>query len=180
MESRCWVAHGYFYPRSPCGERHRAGVGGVMAVQISIHALLAESDGWSRWPNLTLSAISIHALLAESDVHRCADVVCAAISIHALLAESDLIRGFVAAQFIISIHALLAESDHLLRQGARRVRGFLSTLSLRRATFDTVLSIAGEKFLSTLSLRRATTGPAKSPSTAPTFLSTLSLRRATT
>ena len=55
---------------------------------------------------------------------------------------------------------------------------FLSTLSLRRATFDTVQIVVVIVFLSTLSLRRATidrniaNGERK-------FLSTLSLRRAT-
>ena len=55
-----------FYPRSPCGERpvhHRRR---VLRYDISIHALLAESDA----PKLRLRVpflISIHALLAESD-----------------------------------------------------------------------------------------------------------------
>ena len=34
----------YFYPRSPCGERRRNTHGYHWSVQISIHALLAESD----------------------------------------------------------------------------------------------------------------------------------------
>ena len=34
----------HFYPRSPCGERHCDTVGGLNALPISIHALLAESD----------------------------------------------------------------------------------------------------------------------------------------
>ena len=33
-----------FYPRSPCGERHCSGFAYVMLLSISIHALLAESD----------------------------------------------------------------------------------------------------------------------------------------
>ena len=47
QSSRCrWfeVVH-YFYPRSPCGERQRLGLLGWLRVLISIHALLAESDG---------------------------------------------------------------------------------------------------------------------------------------
>ena len=58
-----------------------------------------------------------------------------AISIHALLAESDQrspgIAGFVV---VISIHALLAESDYTQRKHTSVHSGFLSTLSLRRAT----------------------------------------------
>ena len=56
------------------------------------------------------------------------------ISIHALLAESDyLVRG-QRPSWGISIHALLAESDppRVIREPT--ATGFLSTLSLRRAT----------------------------------------------
>ena len=78
-----------FYPRSPCGERL---VGDVWAC---------------RWPD-----ISIHALLAESDVHVYELVWGVSISIHALLAESDMnwLRT-AGVEDDISIHALLAESD---------------------------------------------------------------------
>ena len=61
--ARIWS---YFYPRSPCGERHGAPRRAHVAAEISIHALLAESDP----PGLLHSlggVISIHALLAESD-----------------------------------------------------------------------------------------------------------------
>ena len=58
------------------------------------------------------------------------------ISIHALLAESDHLESVppVRSQ-IISIHALLAESDVLFLRGQFRLPIFLSTLSLRRATY---------------------------------------------
>ena len=78
---------------------------------ISIHALLAESDG-VHYDNYNLHCvISIHALLAESDHLYASSGVDFAISIHALLAESD--RLFVLGLLLsyISIHALLAESD---------------------------------------------------------------------
>ena len=101
---------------------------------ISIHALLAESDGfglawlasgayfyprspcgerrWLRCWQLAARDISIHALLAESDLintyHR---IFGGGISIHALLAESDALSLPSRAVWIISIHALLAESD---------------------------------------------------------------------
>ena len=78
--------------------------------------------------------ISIHALLAESDNRQLDAGVKARISIHALLAESDSIHNTIADQLFkflstlslrratskgynqkslseISIHALLAESD---------------------------------------------------------------------
>ena len=111
--------------------------------------------------------------------------------------------GFCEGVFLlrISIHALLAESD----PGKNLVNGicliFLSTLSLRRATFNSrilfrllIISIhallaesdcitttticIASKFLSTLSLRRATQHFNNLP-TKYVFLSTLSLRRAT-
>ena len=124
---------GYFYPRSPCGERRRKGPRRRVLSGISIHALLAESDslgllGWLR------VFISIHALLAESDemisIERCSFEI----SIHALLAESDADRYEMGIIRQISIHALLAESDRMFASLFCGVFLFLSTLSLRRAT----------------------------------------------
>ena len=79
--------------------------------------------------------ISIHALLAESDLPPHQQKRSNRISIHALLAESDLSNTVLfESPICISIHALLAESDGIglvfLWWGVR----FLSTLSLRRAT----------------------------------------------
>ena len=102
----------------------------------------------------------------------------------------------------ISIHALLAESDANTQQEKNNGHEFLSTLSLRRATFTFLLPLVLILlFLSTLSLRRATinlTNQTNLPNISihallaesdiaimdniifvPGFLSTLSLRRAT-
>ena len=103
-------------------------------IKISIHALLAESDGLGIGLYL-VTEISIHALLAESDrmepssmcmrrkflstlslrratVPQQENGQAATISIHALLAESDGKVRVVEPGFEnISIHALLAESD---------------------------------------------------------------------
>ena len=57
----------YFYPRSPCGERPIKQKITVLAIAISIHALLAESDNSPALLSNNQN-ISIHALLAESDV----------------------------------------------------------------------------------------------------------------
>ena len=101
------------------------------------------------------------------------------ISIHALLAESDpgkissLLPGF--ANFYPR-----SPCGERLRQVDRVsiTRRFLSTLSLRRATWVLrkvpILGI----FLSTLSLRRATSS-SRGLAAKKSFLSTLSLRRAT-
>ena len=150
---------------------------------ISIHALLAESDSDQGASNQTAQQISIHALLAESDVTQSiASLDDIMISIHALLAESDEVpRGCCVTIAVISIHALLAESDPpapltlppsanfyprspcgerpVAGSCRNGVIGFLSTLSLRRATgrAETAkTSNADTIFLSTLSLRRAT------------------------
>ena len=79
--------------------------------------------------------ISIHALLAESDGVCVLNCIQANISIHALLAESDGFEGRQQLVGDISIHALLAESDVTLAGlWVLSTRIFLSTLSLRRAT----------------------------------------------
>ena len=103
---------GDFYPRSPCGERLHFATLKFVNPYISIHALLAESD------------------ITDIDFR-----IIAKISIHALLAESDL--SFIIYSITdncISIHALLAESDQQDKHHPHHERGFLSTLSLRRAT----------------------------------------------
>ena len=56
-----------FYPRSPCGERPTKSDPGASNQPISIHALLAESDGVTILGVQHRTGISIHALLAESD-----------------------------------------------------------------------------------------------------------------
>ena len=102
--------------------------------EISIHALLAESDYAGALKRPDFGVISIHALLAESDAggslyprfhrhfyprspcgerqppgwHSSSWII---ISIHALLAESDSFALFFRFRRGISIHALLAESD---------------------------------------------------------------------
>ena len=146
----------HFYPRSPCGERpHPIGVL-ITVIEISIHALLAESDNVC--PHIRrFCAISIHALLAESDPPEtdgsgdlgyfyprspCGERPIA-------LPARRLLRHFyprspcgerlwppfhAGQRARISIHALLAESDWPLRFGRWPTRPFLSTLSLRRAT----------------------------------------------
>ena len=56
-----------FYPRSPCGERPWQRGSRVTYIEISIHALLAESDAIRLAVLSYYQDISIHALLAESD-----------------------------------------------------------------------------------------------------------------
>ena len=104
--------------------------------EISIHALLAESDRSLLLP-VRGSRISIHALLAESD-HTAPK---SRWSTGSFLSTLSLRRATVSIShqprgtFVISIHALLAESDKLVFKCGVALLVFLSTLSLRRATF---------------------------------------------
>ena len=160
----------------------------MQRVDISIHALLAESDSVARGQVQQTAYISIHALLAESDRQNPGEHYVAfrflstlslrratgtmgvpqpreAISIHALLAESDVrARAAEGQRPEISIHALLAESD----TPAGKVRPWASHISIHAllAESDVLPSYYTSRdyiFLSTLSLRRATGNPARRP-----------------
>ena len=126
-------------------------------IQISIHALLAESDKWFYrvrffFPRF-LSTLSLRRATVHYDNYNLHCVI----SIHALLAESDSSGMSFSVTRYISIHALLAESDMLGGFWVLLTQIFLSTLSLRRATVKNARSgLNILKFLSTLSLRRAT------------------------
>ena len=102
----------YFYPRSPCGERRIRAYQRHFPPDISIHALLAESDdvACGYWHKL-------HHFYPRSPC-----------------GERHWIKSSGAAVFPISIHALLAESDSASAQTRLVSISFLSTLSLRRAT----------------------------------------------
>ena len=125
----------YFYPRSPCGERHPAAVPRRPDADISIHALLAESDPTMQRA-LGVFSISIHALLAESDTIFAVRPYDAPIFLSTLSLRRATPRGcpassrrryfyprspcgerqgnvhYMGVYEQISIHALLAESDH--------------------------------------------------------------------
>ena len=129
-----------------------------METQISIHALLAESDHAADMSVRRETRISIHALLAESDPGKVKVVEPGLAFLSTLsLRRATRQRRQLPSQNRISIHALLAESDrHSCVLRPSRV-GFLSTLSLRRATYCCCSCTAhNRRFLSTLSLRRAT------------------------
>ena len=125
-----------FYPRSPCGERPNNLHISEKWARISIHALLAESDGdgfvYCDTDSVFLSTLSLRRATTSNVVIRESTYI----SIHALLAESD--RGWC---FISAFP-----------------QTFLSTLSLRRATSSCTSRERATLFLSTLSLRRATGG----------------------
>ena len=151
------TAMAHFYPRSPCGERQTLIWDVIAEITISIHALLAESDG-NTHGNTSFIQIFLSTLsLRRATPHSRDNSMGGNISIHALLAESDL------TEFCLTLegHNFYPRSPC----GERRfypfetliILAFLSTLSLRRATGSWLDSrFCKSQFLSTLSLRRAT------------------------
>ena len=88
IEFRKLLYPGNFYPRSPCGERpkeeHTMKKAELFLSTLSLRRATAPSP-----PRREFYKISIHALLAESDGGGLRHAVHIRISIHALLAESD-------------------------------------------------------------------------------------------
>ena len=84
----------YFYPRSPCGERppnkNDGGPGGQFLSTLSLRRAT-----YGALKHVHQTEISIHALLAESDSSPNTDIIILDISIHALLAESDTVEKMI-------------------------------------------------------------------------------------
>ena len=113
--------------------RHPGGIPRRYA--ISIHALLAESDGFDSGDMVPAEKFLSTLSLRRATCSLLGTGCYAVISIHALLAESD--QDLIAKELAlakISIHALLAESDKMHALIFANLMLFLSTLSLRRAT----------------------------------------------
>ena len=193
----------HFYPRSPCGERPDGHASHVPFSPISIHALLAESDGDMRtaacgWIPLFLSTLSLRRATApcpraaaprchfyprspcgERRASQSYSLAMILISIHALLAESDCRLLDTRIYTKISIHALLAESDPQHQVLWPPVKLFLSTLSLRRATYVLIRYRIKARYFYPRSPCGERPGQNLVNSVRLIFLSTLSLRRAT-
>ena len=129
---------------------------GIQNALISIHALLAESDNTACMLCPPPYNFYPRSPCGERPHIRSTSPGRPGISIHALLAESDTLKWTAPTTLPISIHALLAESDTSKLHKNVCVWGFLSTLSLRRATLEVLYADGPAIFLSTLSLRRAT------------------------
>ena len=99
MTCKCRPAYQKFLSTLSLRRATEAQDGYKDTVTISIHALLAESDGESNCAYLP-GCISIHALLAESDRLKTPCVKLSIISIHALLAESDFFLFMVYSMFV--------------------------------------------------------------------------------
>ena len=145
-----------FYPRSPCGER-RANLN-IRQIQkiISIHALLAESDGFGLARLASRFNFYPRSPCGERQALGLPGWLRVLISIHALLAESDAADISTRREANISIHALLAESDGGMNNHIKTYRNFYPRSPCgERPVMNNIIFVPG-KFLSTLSLRRAT------------------------
>ena len=123
-----------FYPRSPCGERHMGAVLVCAKENISIHALLAESDAHSK------------------------QISCGCIK---FLSTLSLRRATPSKTHTTALRSNFYPRSPCGERPwpagpQEEINIFLSTLSLRRATISGPRTCKGKLFLSTLSLRRAT------------------------
>ena len=147
---------GYFYPRSPCGERptrpRPAAAPRKFLSTLSLRRATARPNGWifteyiflstlslrrathekrlDRWPIVFLSTLS----LRRATSHRSQEPLRPEFLSTLSLRRATILGNPCAGCPAISIHALLAESDQLGAVISTLVAGFLSTLSLRRAT----------------------------------------------
>ena len=170
----------HFYPRSPCGERRnpaRRPTGRrrrfLSTLSLRRATAIGRRDRAGR-------DISIHALLAESDIikplyHRGA--TSRFLSTLSLRRATPRYAIMIFIQYI-SIHALLAESDRWTKTIAAEISNFYPRSPCGERRKRKIIAAINEAFLSTLSLRRATKLQDYA-TTATVFLSTLSLRRAT-
>ena len=146
-----------FYPRSPCGERHRQSENLYPGQQFlsTLSLRRATTDMSAAWNRFT---ISIHALLAESDTQNFCICVIQLIFLSTLSLRRATAKLLHMCHTIdISIHALLAESDIVSPASCDNVLLYFYPRSPcgERQHLSTFVYIILQ-FLSTLSLRRAT------------------------
>ena len=124
----------HFYPRSPCGERLLTEINKMATGQISIHALLAESD------------------LASIFVHLQINIFLSTLSLRRATPDKN-DRG-PGGQFLSTLS--LRRATRPETKPARNLSNFYprSPCGERRGVVKSNMSV--QKFLSTLSLRRAT------------------------
>ena len=102
----------HFYPRSPCGERHITIITTCTVSKFLSTLSLRRATGPTGRINVRIRRFLSTLSLRRATILPPVDTSSVRISIHALLAESDC-RLWVEQQCrkCISIHALLAESD---------------------------------------------------------------------
>ena len=101
-----------FYPRSPCGERPKAVHDLIGGFDISIHALLAESDlAGSGKADVAIVFLSTLSLRRATSLHGKHKLPFADFYPRSPCGERLPVRHQAPRKLWISIHALLAESD---------------------------------------------------------------------
>ena len=192
----------HFYPRSPCGERLRVLDGSKSSIEISIHALLAESDDFSgtAWVQEFpfLSTLSLRRATAlrqlQSALRRnfyprspCGErprpipAVTRVANFYprSPCGERQPEKSESLTTYFISIHALLAESDHNVHPDTRRH----DAISIHALLAESDISYIREPRQSIDFYPRSPCGERleakRTTDIRPLFLSTLSLRRAT-
>ena len=147
----------YFYPRSPCGERQAANGLAHAPPQISIHALLAESDyilvkTFSKIFKF-LSTLSLRRATISGVRHKCAIFY---FYPRSPCGERPRAANCQQRNHQISIHALLAESDAKLIVNINKIVNFYPRSPCGERPNQWMCHNTKFLFLSTLSLRRAT------------------------
>ena len=125
-------------------------------VTISIHALLAESDGGKGHHVPIICQFLSTLSLRKATAHQGEKAQNEQISIHALLAESDRSAGPWQAECRDFYPRSPCGKRPTICNGILPTLSFLSTLSLRKATGFHKINCQLMVFLSTLSLRKAT------------------------
>ena len=145
-----------FYPRSPCGERPRRTYQQGEKLTFLSTLSLRRATHYDNY-NLHCIEISIHALLAESDqlyINRTAKTIVFLSTLSLRRATHlDTLSALAPKQFLSTLSLRRATLSCFVRIMSVL---FLSTLSLRRATLMPLTRFFRGIFLSTLSLRRAT------------------------
>ena len=169
----------YFYPRSPCGERRLRAYQRYFAANISIHALLAESDpitcclhmqhavflstlslrratlgtrDYLHYIRLFLSTLSLRRATMQNVGDACVIQFLSTLS----LRRATRYHAVGVLNSRISIHALLAESDRISKAHGRTPAISIHALLAESDAYRSQLGNMVSEFLSTLSLRRAT------------------------
>mgnify|MGYP004422240901 CR=1 FL=1 len=124
----------HFYPRSPCGERQATNGFTHAPPQISIHALLAESDRVTQGNNFQQGHFYPRSPCGERRATKSDQGASNQFLSTLSLRRATHYDNYNLHCVEISIHALLAESDGSTELTFPGFGIFLSTLSLRRAT----------------------------------------------
>ena len=144
-----------FYPRSPCGERHGA-LKHVHEKEISIHALLAESDSGQPGTFEGIADFYPRSPCGERPGPKVMTPERYYFYPRSPCGERPHIHSTSHGRPGISIHALLAESDQVKNTLCQIVDNFYPRSPCGERHARPTANNATTKFLSTLSLRRAT------------------------